>query len=318
MTFLKILLAAAPMFLIVALGYVARKSAMVNEESEKSLLQLTINLLFPCFILSRVPGNESLQEPAVVAAALGAGLTITVIGILFVKLVAHRFKITSPEGINTFSVASAIQNYGFLPIPLVEALFPERSAETIGLLLVHNLGVELVIWTLAIVLLSGSFQAAWRRLINGPTIAILLGLILNATGLHQYIPEFVEATLNTVGAAAIPIGLILVGSTFAGVIEKESLKFDVKVITGSIVLRFMILPMLILSAASLLRFSPTLREVLIIEAAMPSAVFPIVLAKHFGGKPSIAVEVCLTTTAVSVILTPLVLMLAFQWFEIAF
>lgn len=317
MTFIKILLAAAPMFLIVALGYASRKFSLVSEESEQSIMRLTINLLFPCFILSRVPGNESLQQSSVVFAALGAGAVITIIAIFLAKASAHALKLTVPEGINTFAVASGIQNYGFIPIPLIEALMPDRAAETVGVLVVHNLGVELVIWTMAIILLSGSMQGAWRRLINGPSVAILLGLLLNLSGLHQQIPTFVADTLSRVGACAIPMGLILVGVTFAGVIEKGSLKLDLKVIFGSLGLRFLLLPLVILSAASLLAFSPVLREVLIVEAAMPSAVFPIVLAKHFGGKPGIAAEVCLATTLASIVLTPLVLLLAFQWFEVA-
>lgn len=316
MTFIKILLAAAPMFLMVALGYAVRKFSLVNEESEQSIMRLTINLLFPCFILSRVPGIKSLQDSSVVFAALGAGIVITIIALIVAKSLAHTLKLTTPEGVNTFAVASGIQNYGFIPIPLIEALFPDRATETIGVLLVHNLGVELVIWTMAIILLSGSMQGAWRRLINGPTIAILLGLLLNVSGLHQRIPTFVASTLSQVGDCAIPIGLILVGATFAGVIEKESLKFNPKVILGALGMRFVLMPLVILSAAGLLAFSPVLREVLIIEAAMPSAVFPIVLAKHFGGKPSVAVEVCLATTLASIVLTPLVLLLAFQWFEV--
>ena len=120
---------------------------------------------------------------------------------------------------------------------------PDRAAETVGVLVVHNLGVELVIWTMAIILLSGSMQGAWRRLINGPSVAILLGLLLNLSGLHQQIPTFVADTLSRVGACAIPMGLILVGVTFAGVIEKGSLKLDLKVILGSLGLRFLLLPL---------------------------------------------------------------------------
>ena len=317
MTFVTILLASVPIFLIVAVGYVTRICSLVTEESEQSIMRLTVNVLVPCFIVSRVPGNEALQKSEVVFAALGAGIAITIIGLIIAKALGHSLKI-APDGVNTFCVSSAIQNYGFIPIPLIEALFPkEHAIETTGVLFVHNLGVELVMWTVVIILLSGSMQGAWRRLINGPTIAILLGLLLNATGLHQQIPAFVVDAVSRIGACAIPIGLILCGATLTGVIQKESLKFDAKIVSGSLLLRFVLLPMLILAAASLLTFSRELREVLIIEAAMPGAIFPIILAKHFGGKPAIAVQVCAVTTLASVLLTPLVLLVAFSWFGIS-
>jgi len=316
MTFVTILMAAVPVFLIVGIGYGTRICSMVTEESEQSIMRLTVNVLLPCFILSRVPGNESLQKSEVVLSALAAGVVLTIIGLIVAKALGHSLKL-APDGVNTFCVSSAIQNYGFIPIPLIEALFPDRASETLGVLFVHNLGVELVMWTVVIVLLSGSMQGAWRRLINGPTIAILLGLLLNFSGLHQQLPGFVEATLSRVGACAVPIGLILCGATLAGVVQKESLKFDLKVVLGSLGVRFMLLPIVILAAASLLTFSQELKEVLVIEAAMPGAIFPIVLAKHFGGKPAMAVQVCVATTLASIVLTPLVLVFAFGWFGIS-
>lgn len=315
MILLNILLAAIPVFLIVGTGYLTRVFSVIDDDSEKSIMRLCVNVLYPCFILSQIPGNKALQQVDVVVAALLAGFGLTIAGLLIAKSIGHAIKI-EPEGVNTFCVSTAIQNYGFIPIPLIGSLFKDTARETCGVLFVHNLGLELAMWTIAIVLLSGSMQGAWKRLLNGPTVAIVLGLFLNFTGLYQWIPGFASETISMLGACAIPMGLILAGATMAGVVQKESWKINPKVIGGSLAIRFAVMPVIFLFVAGFVAFSPELQIVLLIEAAMPAAIFPIVLAKHFGGKPAIAVEVCAATTLASIVLMPLVIMLAFQWFGI--
>ncbi len=316
MNFLDILLAATPVFLIVGVGCATRIFSVVNDDSERSIMGLIVNVLYPCFILSKVPGNQALQQVDVVVAAIAAGFGLTVVGLLIAKMVGHGIKLDPADGINTFCVSSAIQNYGFIPIPLIEALFGESADETLGVLFVHNLGLELAMWTIAIILLSGTMKGATRRLINGPTIAIIAGLLLNFTGLYAAIPDFATNAISALGQCSIPMGLLLAGATMAGVIQREKWNIDFKVISGSISLRFLLMPVIFLFTAALLSFSPELRNVLIVEAAMPAAIFPIVLSKHFGGKPAIAVQVCVATTIASVALTPLLLLMAIHCFGI--
>jgi predicted permease len=47
------------------------------------------------------------------------------------------------------------------------------------------------------------------------------------------------------------------------------------------------------------------KQVLVLEAAMPSAVFPIVLAKLYKGDPTTAIRVVLGTAVVSLVTIPL-------------
>jgi malate permease and related proteins len=51
--------------------------------------------------------------------------------------------------------------------------------------------------------------------------------------------------------------------------------------------------------------SGELRRVLYIQAAMPSAVFPIILARHYGGDPATAVRVVVATSVLGLITIPL-------------
>ena len=237
-----VLATTIPVFFIVAIGYLVRRTRIVNDDSERSLMQLILFVLYPCFILTKIPGNPSLAQPSVVVTSILAGGLLAVVGMAVCYLVGRVFKIRPSNGLNTFAVAAAIQNYGFLPIPLIEGIFPERSDQILGVLFVHNLGIEIALWTFGVVLISGKTAGAWRRLISGPTISITLGLFLNFTGLYVWIPGVVSTAMSELGKCSIPISLILVGATMAGVLQREKWVVNWRIITLSSLLRFAILP----------------------------------------------------------------------------
>ena len=314
MNFGDIFLATLPVFLILGLGFVIRVTSVIDDNAERRVVSLILNLLYPCFILSKIPGNESLQEPGLVMLAFGIGFGLMATGMLVAFGLAWCFRIDARQGLKTFCLATSIQNYGFIPIPLIEAIYPDVRDETLGVLFVHNLGLETALWTIGLFVLSGSIRGAWKRLINGPTIGIAVGLLLNFSGYSDRLPEFAVNAIGQLGNCAIPISLLVVGATICSVIQKEKLRFNWRIISAATLARFLIMPIIFMSLATMITSSPELRRVLLVEAAMPSAVFPIVLAKHYGGQPAVATQVVLSTTALSVVLTPAILTFALFYF----
>jgi len=311
MTFTNILATTITVFLIMGIGCLGRRIKAINDDSEKSLMQLVIGILLPCFILSKVPGNPSLQQSSVVALALSVGVAAAVLSFIVCYCVGKLSGITQQNGLSTFAVATGLQNYGFIPIPIIESIFPaEQGDRILGVLFVHNLGIETAMWTAGIVAISGSFSGAWKRLINPPSVAIAVGLLLNATGFYVYIPDFLTRAMQMLGACTIPMALILVGATLMGVIEQEKWTTDYRAVGLAMLMRYGVLPLMLVGSAlciGALNISPELKTILLIQAAMPCATFPMVLAKHYGGQPRVAMQVCLVTSAASLVLTPLLL-----------
>jgi predicted permease len=69
--------------------------------------------------------------------------------------------------------------------------------------------------------------------------------------------------------------------------------------------RLVLLPLGFLVLARYLPCSVELKRVIILQAAMPAAVFPIVMAKHYGGDTATALRVVISTSALSLITTPI-------------
>ncbi|MGB0743787.1 MAG: AEC family transporter [Opitutales bacterium] len=296
--------AMLPIFLIIGSGYVVRKLGWLDEDADRSLMRVVVNLLYPALILSYILDNDALKHPSNLVLPPLIGMTTIIAGFGISMLIARHFKLGDPRECRTFAFSTGMYNYGYFTIPIVALLF---DRETTGVLLVHNLGVEFAMWTLGVgfILSPNDPKSIWRRVFSGPVIAILIGVPLNLIQADEYIPGFALETIHLCGQCAIPLGLILIGATFADISKGVKLSENIRLPLAACILRLGIFPVAFLAFAFLFPLSVELKRVVIIQAAMPCAVFPIVLARHFDGSPGVAFKVVLSTTLISLLTIPL-------------
>lgn len=297
--------------LVVALGYCARKFLIITPESEASLLSLLVNILVPCFVFSKIVGNEKVKVSAnVIYAPLAGFLGVAVPMLLCYFLARYVLKIKAFEdgaAQRTFAVATGIQNYGFVAIPVIDQVF---GSGLLGVLLLHNMGVELALWSVGLVLISGKMdRGSWKKVINGPTVSVIACLSINGFGLDSHIPGPVNYAVDVVAGAFIPTGLILIGASVYGCLQSpdaglEQWKKGLPVILAGNALRSGLIPICVLGLASVMPYTPELLKVIVVEAAMPAAFFPIVMARHYNGKPALALKIALSSMLVGFILLP--------------
>lgn len=300
--FKTVLLAVLPVFGIALIGIFVRKSNWLTEEADKSLLRLTINLLTPCLIFDSVLKNQALKQidNLILAPAIGLGGVALGMGAGFVlnKISGLRERVS----ISTFILCIGLYNYGYISVPLADSLF---DRETVGVLFVHNLGVEIAIWTLGIMLLSGSTDKAWKNIFNPPVLAVLVTVPLNFLHGDQWIPPFVLVAIKMLGQCAIPLGIILVGATMADHLHEFHSASGWRVIFASCALRVGLMPLLFLLLAKFLPCSVELKRVIVLQSAMPTATFSIILARHYGGDAATAFRAVIATSVLGLVTIPL-------------
>jgi predicted permease len=301
--FFSILSVAVPVYLTMAAGAMARRTGLLRPEADTSLMKLSVMLLTPALIIERVVGNASVMKLGSVLIASGLGFTLVVIGIAFTYIVAPLIGLRRGEDRRTFSVACGLQNYGFVAIPLVTALFPDKG--TLGVLFTFTLGVEIACWTAGVGMLTGFDKAPWRLALNAPVITILVSLLLNFTGWHAHVPQVAHNTFAMLGACAVPLAVLLIGASIADIWSQGAMQWKVAVFSP--VLRLFVIPLAFLAAAYFLPVTTELKRVIIVQGAMPSAVFNIMIARLYGGHAPTAVQVVIATTVVSCVTTPLVI-----------
>lgn len=314
-SYVQLLLLVLPVFALIGVGVGARRLHWIEGEAETSLIRLVVNVCYPCLIFESVANNPALRSADNLLFPPLMGFAITFLGIRAGLSVAQMIGLHVGSGLRTFALAVGITNYGYLPIPIMEAIW---GAESRAVLLVHNVGVEVAIWTVGVLVLSGeSLRTGWKKLASPILITLVLGVAGNLTGVTAYFPSVVTATIHALAVCAIPLGLIMTGVNLAQYLHEPSGLFDAKVSVAAMVLRLGVLPVLILALAKYLPFSVELKRVLVVQAAMPTAVISIIIAKLYGGHPRTAVQIVLGTTALGVLVIPLWLRAGLAWVGVA-
>ncbi|MDB6075683.1 MAG: hypothetical protein JWO89_3323 [Verrucomicrobiaceae bacterium] len=310
--FTTILYAILPTYLIMLVGGLCRKYGLLPKEADVGLMRLAVNLLYPCLIIERIVDNPEVHHPMRVLVAATLGFSLAGLGIWISHLAAPLIGLKDGQGRRTFALTTGFQNYGFVAIPVISALFP--NGQTLGVMFTFTLGVELAVWTLGVGILTGLNNAPWKAALNVPVISILSALALNFLGAAPFIPLPLHTVMNNLGNCSVPLSVVLIGASIADMWRHE--RFNWPVAMMSAVLRQLIIPIAFVLAAWLLPLTDDLKRVLVVQGAMPSAVFSIVLARHYGGHPPTAVQVILATTAASLVTTPIVISVLVKWLNI--
>jgi len=296
--------AILPVFLVITTGMLFHLRGWLSEETETGMMKLGMNLLAPCLILSLVPGNPALEELAAAGWAIGLGFVLILGGFLIAWGAGLAGGMRIGTGLRTFTISAGIQNYGFIALPLLIDLFPGNEGPS-GLMFIFGIGVELAMWTAGLAILTG--KAGLRALVNGPFIAVILALILNYSGSYRYIPGVVHTSLDMLGRCAVPMSIFMIGATMGRFLREGIFTDALRVGVSSILVRLGLHASLILVAAFFLPLPADLRRLLVVQAAMPAAIFPIVLARLFNGQPRVAIQVVMITSLASLVTAPFVI-----------
>ena len=294
-TYFQLLLLVLPVFLLIGVGVAARRMHWIEGEAETSLIRFTVNVCYPCLIFESVAGNVALRNPANLLLPPLVGFGITWLGIRAGLIVARAIGLHVGTGLRTFALAVGITNYGYLPLPIMEAMWGPESR---GILMVHNVGVEIAIWTVGVLVLSGqSLREGWRRLVSPILITLVVALVFNLTGLTPLLPKVANTTIHALGICGVPLGLVMTGVNLANYLKAPRELFETRVSLAAMALRLGVLPVLMLLLAYYLPCSIELKRVIVVQAAMPTAMVPIVLG----------------TTALGIFVIPLWLRAGLAW-----
>jgi predicted permease len=313
----EVLSAVMPVFFLALVGIGLRRVRWLTEEADATLLRLVVNVLTPCLIFDKVLGNQALQraENLFIPPLMGFGGIVLGIGICW--LFRRRVGLKTDAEQRTFALVAGLQNYGYVPFPLVLVLFANHP-DTPGVLFVHNLGVDIAMWTLGLMTLGhATGPGEWRKLINAPLVAIVLSLLLNACGAARWMPRPVGITTSMLGACAFPLGIMLTGAMVADQIRQLHPARAAGALIWSAIFRLGVIPALMLGIVRVLPCSVEVKRVIVVQAAMPAGVFPIVLSRLYGGDPATAVRIVAGTTILSLITIPLWIQVGMAWLHLA-
>lgn len=287
-----------PVFLVAGMGYILKRRLDVPVAP---LNQAVLYVLMPAFIFTSLMAVDFRSEEPLRITAFAFLLAIVMLLVGYAVALAAR--LDRPTA-NALALTAALPNLGNYGLSVVLLAFgePGLAAGTLLLAVQMLYGLALAVFVAS----SGSapLGRAVAEVFRQPTIyAVAAALALNLARVAP--PEFVMSALTLPSQAAVPVMLIVLGMNVAGTsgIEQPalvSLATFVRLVVGTLVGWLL---------AVALGIEGVAREVMIVGAAMPTAVFTILTATQFDARPKFVSDVVVVTTLASIVTVTVVLAL---------
>ncbi|MGN0868297.1 MAG: AEC family transporter [Akkermansia sp.] len=304
-------LSVIPVFIFFGIGFWLRRKGSIQPHHDEVIMQLAMDVGYPCLVFHSImkymvtEANPAISSIGFSLQAIGCGFLELLAGVAVAALVARALRLRVGTGWRTFTLTAGVQNYAFFVIPIVQMLFSAPGDPTMGVLFIHNMGCELFVWSLGVVLICGGAKnLRLNSLLRGPLLAVCVSLLLAWSGLGQYVaqPPLMKAA-EMIGAVATPVCLILFGCSMYDLSRR--FRWQPRMLSAGILARLVLAPALILLLAWALPLDPLVRRIMVIQSAIPSAVIPVILAKRFGGQPDVGTQILLATTLCSILTLPI-------------
>ena len=300
---LGIVTAVLPPFFLMIVGGWSRKQNWLPAQKDASMSRFIVCVLYPCFIVYQVLNSktdvtfsESWMTPAF-------GFCAIAIGFLIAKIVG-KILVLSKEENRAFSFCSGIFNYGFFAIPVASMIFGEGLIVKI---ILFNLGVEVAIWTVGILVLTSSkFDPV--KLLNPPAISVFVALGLKSIGGAEVLPVPVWEVIAMIGQCSIPLGLMVIGAGFFDLFKDYKISDGMKIECGAVLTRNFLVPALFVLYAAwgwIPHGMEYLKQILVIQAAMPAGVFALLVVNSYGENSGIGLRAIMATMLACLFTMPL-------------
>lgn len=285
-----------PDFALIALGWLLCRHTPLDRGVWDGVERLVYYVLFPCLLFQAIVRTPIRHDE--LASLGGVAVAITVAGIGLALALARV------PGVDAHLHASGAQ-CAFRFNSYVALALSERLAGAQGLAwqaLITALCVPLcnigAVWSLA---RHGGRSLGGELLRNPLVVSTLAGLACNLAGLT--LPELATTTLSRIGAAALPLGLMAVGTG----LRMGALREGPGLAAALLSIRHLVLPAVALALVLALQLPPAQQAVLVAYAAMPSASSAYVLAVRMGGHGAYVAGLVTVSTLIAMPGLPLAL-----------
>ena len=325
-TFFATLNPMLTLFVCIAAGFIFSKCGILPEGSGKVMAKMETWIFCPALNFT----------------TMAYYCTVDSIGEHFINIILSSFGVLLAVGISIFlapyfvkkkggergvyNYALAFANSGYMGDPIVLALFGNIGLAFFKL---YCLPVQLMIysWGISVMTPSGEKKGGvWRRLINAPTVAMLLGIAVGLSGVGKYIPAFLTNSLDTLKVCMGPVAMLLAGVTIAKYDFLSMLKN--KGVYVATALRLTLLPAIIVSFTFGLKMLANAvfdlnigNDVLFLTffATAPAlGLNTVIFPEAYGGNPETGASMAMISHTLCVISIPLMYALMVAIFGVPF
>jgi predicted permease len=261
--------------------------------------QVVLYLLMPCFIFTSLLTFDLRSEEPLRVGAFIVLLTFAMLAIAAAAAVALRLDRKTTSALMLTAAFPNLGNYG---LSVVLLAYGQEGVRFGTILLAFQMVFSL---TLAVFIASSghaSLRDSLVQVIRQPVLyAVGAALFFGLSGTP--VPAFANAAVSLAGQAAIPMMLLVLGMQISGTGRIEEPRLTAIAVVTRLVIGAIVGALL----ADALGLAGVARSVMIVGAAMPTAVFTTLTATRYGARPRFVSDVVVATTVVSIVTVTAVL-----------
>ena len=283
----------APVLIVMGLGFCWGRSRVPY--ASEFVTRAVMNIGAPCLVVSAISqadiSGEGFALVAIAASVVLAGTAL--LGAIVIRLMGGDLRaLLSPI---------VFPNTGNMGLPLCLFAFGE---EGLALAVAFFMVQMTTLMTFGVALMSRSGTGLWetlKGLLQQPLIhAIAIALIMLASDVQ--LPVWVDSTLKLLGDFTIPLMLLTLGvslSTLSTTGWWRSMGLSLLRIVGGLAFAWL--------AVTWMGMSGPARNVVLLQAIMPAAVFNYLLALKYDREPAAVAGIVVASTVMALVAVPLLL-----------
>lgn len=294
---------------MILVGFVIGEKDWFDDKSRGLLAKLVTQVALPCYMLYTITQRFTAADLLKMLPALRFPALSMVILLGIATAVARIFAVRQDRRglfISMFFNSNTI----FVGLPINQALFGDDS---IPYVLIYYMCNTTFFWTLGTYLIQrdGEGEARFdlktslKKVFSPPLMGFLLGLVL--VMLQIKLPAFLASDLQYLGNLTTPLSMIFIGLSVSHVGVKQLVlgKDQLLILLG----RFLVAPLLMATIVYWVPLPSLMKQVFIIQSAMPVMTNAPVVARLYGADSDYAAVMVTETTLATMVVIPILMLL---------
>lgn len=275
------IIAVAQIFAMGAMGYGLVRSGLIREPGLHLLSFLSVNIFFPLFIFYQITQNFNphrmpfwWQFPLINIILVLTGLCLS-----WLVLMRHRSSLK-----DAFLAASSLHNAGYIPILMIMSLpLGGWAGGLYACVILSIIGFDTCLWSLGVWLVTRgkSSRMDLSKMLNPPLLSMAAALIVILAFGPNAVPGVILKPVKILGDAAMAVAMIIIG----GNLGLSNLKqVDRAQVAGIVLIKLIALPMITLTALSMMKVNPLVSLVAMIQSCMPTSITLSIIGRNYETK----------------------------------
>lgn len=299
--------ALLPVFLLIVLGFVLRRSLMRLDTQWHGLERLTYYVLFPTLLIQTLVKTDLSSVPV---AGVGGALMLSALAMsllcLALRPLLSRWNIDGPAFTSIFQGATRWQTY--VALAVASNLFGNSGLALASVAMVAIIPLVNVFSVSVLAHYAApekqSIRAVAMTVVKNPLIwACAIGLAVNVT--HLPLPKVWHDVAEALGRSSLGIGLLVTG---AG-LHLEGLLRPSLAASIAVFLKLFLMPALAVALALWFGISGPGLVVVAVCSSVPTSSSAYVLARQMGGDAPLLAQIITLQTILAAVTMPVVIAL---------